>query len=99
MSLAVELGDAGIHFLANREALRSLLAALARKIGTLYERNEIGTDNLHVDPGLFHLRDLAGDDRPLLEIARRFHRIAGKLFDAERNAFLFDVYIENLCLD
>src|SRR5262245_47343448 len=98
VSLAVELGDAGIYFLANRESLRPLLAALACKIGTLYEGNKIGAGDLHIDPGLFHLRNLAGNDRPLLEIACRFHRIAGKLFDAERNAFLFDVYIENLRL-
>src|SRR5262249_36527635 len=98
VSLAVELRDPRVHFLANRESLRPLIAAFTRKIGALYEGNKIGTDDLDVDPGLLHLRNLACNDRSLLEVARRFHRIASELFDAERNAFLFDVNIENLCL-
>src|SRR5262249_15756882 len=99
VGFAVELCDAGIHFLADREALRPLLATLAREIGTLDESDEIGADDLNVDPGLFHLRNFAGDDRPVLEVNRRFHWIASELFDTERYALFFDVNIENLRLD
>src|SRR5262249_15875180 len=46
-----------------------------------------------------HLRDLASDDRTLLEVARSAclgERIALELFDTERDAFLLDVYIKHL---
>ena len=62
---------------------------------------EVGADDLHVDAGLLHLDDLAGDDRALLEVARAFagERIAFELLDAERDALLLDVDVEHLGLD
>src|SRR6476646_2832511 len=99
MGLAVELRDPGVHLLANRETFRALFAALAGKIGALDEGDEFGTNDLHVDTGLLHFGHLTGHHRPLLEIARRLHWIAGELLDAERNAFLLDIDIEDLGLD
>src|SRR5262245_62798105 len=73
---AVELDDASIDLLADRKALRTLLAAIACQLGALDEGGEVGADDLHIDAGLLHLDDLAGDDRALLEVARSYQRCA-----------------------
>src|SRR5215475_4865930 len=99
VGLAIELGHASVHFLANREPFRPLLAALARKIRSLDERGEVGSDDLHVDAGFLHFGDFAGHDRCLFEIAGRFHRIARELFHTKRNALLLDVDVKDLSLD
>src|SRR5580693_6665046 len=46
---AVELGDAGIHLLADRKALGALLGAVAGKFRALDEGGEIGADELHFE--------------------------------------------------
>src|SRR5262245_35849096 len=96
---AVELGDAGIDFLSDRETLRPLLAAVARQLGTLDESGEVGADNLHVDAALFHLGDLAGDDRAFLEIADGLHAVVCELLDSKRDPLLLDIDVEHLGLD
>src|SRR5262244_804357 len=96
---AVELGDAGVDFLPDRETLRPLLAAVARQLGALDEGGEVAADDLHVDTGLLHLDHLAGHDRALLEIAGGLHGITRKLLDSERDALLLDVDVEHLGLD
>src|SRR5215207_7410247 len=63
---AVELDHACINFLADREALGPLLAAVAGKLGPLDEGRELGTDDVHLEATLLYLGDLAGDDRALL---------------------------------
>src|SRR5581483_606623 len=99
MGAAVELGDAGVDLLTDRKALRPLLAAVARKLGTADEGGEIGADDLHVEARLLHLGDLASHDAALPDLARRLagERIAFELLDAERDALLLDVDVEHLC--
>src|SRR5215469_12312347 len=48
---AVELDDARVDLLPDREPLRPLLAAVARQLRALDEGGEIGADELHVDAG------------------------------------------------
>src|SRR5215467_1167173 len=96
---AVELGDAGVDFLPDRETLRPLLAAIARQLGALDEGGEVAADDLHLDAGVLHLGHLAGHDRALLEIAGALHGIVCELLDAQRNALLLDIDVEHLGLD
>src|SRR5262245_19004186 len=96
---AVELGDAGVDLLPDRETLRPLLAAVACQLGALDEGGEVGADDLHVDARLLHLDDLGGHDRAFLDIAVGLHGVARELLDAERNALLLDVDVEHLGLD
>src|SRR5215468_10762551 len=99
VSAAVELGDAGVDFLADREALRALLAAVAGQLGALDEGGEVAADDLHLEAGVLHLEHLAGHDRALLEIAGALHGIVCELLDAQRNALLLEVDVEHLGLD
>src|SRR5262245_22606224 len=96
---AVELGDARVDLLPDRETLRPLLTAVARQLGAFDERREIAADDLHVDATLFHLRHLTSDHRAFLEIAGGLHRIARKLFDAKRDTLLLDIDVEHLGFD
>src|SRR5690348_1496931 len=98
--LAVELGDAGVDLLPDGEALGALLATVARQIGALDEGDEVGAGDLDVDAGVLDVGHFARDDRALLHLARSAggHRVAGQLLDAERDALLFDVDVENLRL-
>ena len=100
--LAVELGDAGVDLLTDGETLRALIGAVAGEIGALDEGGEIGTDDLHFEAAFLDVGDFAGDDRALLESRRAapgVHRIAVELLDAERDALLLDIDVENLRLD
>src|SRR5271166_76231 len=65
----VKLDDAPIDLLAHREALRPLLAAVARELRALDEGGEIAADDLGLDAAFLDLGDLAGHHRALLEIA------------------------------
>src|SRR5690606_26543450 len=47
--LPVELGDPGVHLLADGEAFRTLFAAVAGEIGPLDEGGQIGPHDLDVD--------------------------------------------------
>src|SRR5438128_2240396 len=96
---AIELGDAGVDLLADRETLGALLGAIAGEFGTLDEGGEIRADDLHVDARFLDLGDLAGDDRALLEVAGLRERIRLELLDAERDALLLDIDVEHLRLD
>src|SRR6266487_3012890 len=96
---AIELGDAGVDLLADRETLGALLGAIAGELGTLDEGGEIRADDLHVDARFLDLGDLAGDDRALLEVAGLRERIRLELLDAERDALLLDIDVEHLRLD
>src|SRR5581483_770840 len=62
------------------------------------ECGEIGVDDLHVDVTVLHLGHFAGNDGALLQVAGALHGIALELLDAERNALLLDVDVENLRL-
>src|SRR3569623_3075 len=98
--LAVELGDASVHLLTDGEALGALLRAVAGEIVALDEGHQVGADDLDVDTGFLDVGHFAGDDRALLPFASsaRRHRIAGELLDAERDALLLDIDVENLRL-
>src|SRR5580704_6504079 len=100
---AVELGDAGVDLLADGEAVGPLFGTVARQFRTLDEGGEVGADDLHVDAAFFHLDDFAGDNRALLKLAggglRRSRSAIRELLDAERDALLLDVDVENLRLD
>src|SRR5262245_3164126 len=96
---AVELGDAGVDLLTDREAFGALLRAVARELRALDEGSKVGADDLHLETGLLHLGDLAGDDRTLLQLARFRERIAFELLDAERDALLLDIDVEHDGLD
>ena len=67
---AIELDYAGIDFLANREAIRTLLRTIARQFRTLDKGRKFGADDLHVDPAFLYLGHLAGHDRTFFEFAR-----------------------------
>ena len=68
---AVELGDAGIDLFADGEPVGPLVGAVAGEFGALDEGGQVGAGDLHVDPAVLHLDDLAGDDRAFLEIGGR----------------------------
>src|SRR5581483_3353073 len=100
VGLLVEIGDPGIDLLALGEALRPLLRAVARQVRPADEGGQVGVDDLHVDAGFLHVDHLAGDHRALADFAARFlERIAADLLDAERDALLLDIDVENLGAD
>src|SRR6478735_12689221 len=95
VSAAIELDDASVHLLSDGEALRPLLAAIARQFRALDEGREIATDDVHLETSFLHLGHFAGDDRALLEIAGRLHGVAIELLDAEGDALLLDIDVEH----
>src|SRR5437764_1407932 len=74
--LLVELDDAGVDLLADREAFGALLRAVAREFRALDEGGEVGADDLDVDAAFLDVDDLAGDHRALLDVARLCEWIA-----------------------
>src|SRR5690606_36617509 len=97
----VDGSDAGIHLLADGETLRTLLVAVARQVRALDEGVDVVVDQLHLDAAVLDTGDLAGDDRALAQFARgrRFaDGVTTELLDAERDALLLDVHVENLRL-
>src|SRR5438132_1688169 len=96
---AIELDDAGIDLLPDREPLWPLLGAVARQLGALDEGGEVAADDLYLDAGVLHLGHLAGHDRAFLELAGALKGIARELLDAERDALLLDVDVEHLGFD
>src|SRR3954470_7043765 len=89
--LLVELDDACVDLFTDREALGTLIVAVARQFGALDEGGEVGADDLDVDPALLDVEHFAGDDGALLDIARLGEGIAFELLDAERNTLLLDI--------
>ncbi len=73
---AVELHHAAVDLLADGEAFRPLLGAVARELRALDEGRELGADDLDVDTAFLDLSDLAGDDRAFLQLAGRLRRNA-----------------------
>src|SRR5690606_40809005 len=74
---------------------RTLLRAVTRQIRTLDEGRQVGVRQLDLNAVILNRDDFAGHDITLLEAADGFGRIAGKLLDAERNALLLAVHVEN----
>ena len=78
------------------EPLRTLVGAVAGELVALDEGGQVGVDDLHLETAVLHLEDLAGDDLALLDLAGIREGIARELLDAERDALLLDVHVENL---
>src|SRR5690606_30364636 len=100
--LLVGGGHARIDLLADREAFRTLVVAVACEIGAADERGLAAIDDLNLDAAVLDLRDLDGDDRVLPQRAARRSGFAaargtafGELLDAERDALLLDIDVEN----
>src|SRR3569623_1915405 len=93
--LLVELDHAGIDLLTDGEAFGALVVAVTRELGALDEGGEVGTGDLHLDAAFLHFEHFAGHDSALLDIARLGEGVAFELLDAERDALLLDVHIEN----
>ena len=99
--LLVEVGDAGVDLLADRETLRTLLRTVTRQVGAADEGGEIVSPTmLHFDAALVDRDDFAGNDGVLAQIspdeAARRTRSLAELLDAERDALLVDVDVEQL---
>src|SRR6266700_7729951 len=94
--LLVELRHAGIDLLADRKTLGALLGTVTGEIRPLDEGGELGTDDLHVDPRLLHLGHFRRDHGAALQVTRFGERIGLELLDAERDALLLDIDVENL---
>src|SRR5271165_4226131 len=98
-SAAVELDDARVDLLADREALGTLVATVAGELVALDEGGEVGSGDLDLDPAILDLEHLAGDDRTFPQIALAAlvadllggERVAGELLDADSDALLLDV--------
>src|SRR6185437_4388763 len=100
VGLAVEQSDAGVELLPDLEAVGALVATIAREIAALDIGVQLGADDADLEAVFFDLRDLTRHHRTLLEFAGRagHHRIARELLDAERDALLLDIDVENLRL-
>src|SRR5215470_1026958 len=96
MGAAVELGDARIDLLTDREAFGALLGTVASELRALDEGGEIGPDQLHLKAGLLHLDDLARHHGALLDVPGLRKRIAFELLHAERNALLLNIDVKHL---
>lgn len=88
---------------ADREALRALLVAVAGEVGTADEGSDVFVvDELHFDATVVDRDDFAGNDCILAQVARSSgvaDCILAELLDAERDAFLLDIDVENDGLD
>src|SRR5262249_5272557 len=93
---AVELRDASVDLLADRETFGALLGTVASKLRALDEGGEVGPDQLDLKAGLLHLEDLARHNGALLDVADLRKRIAFELLHAQRNALLLDVDVKHL---
>src|SRR5690606_30604744 len=86
--LLVEGDHARIDLLADREALRALLVAVARQVVAPDEALNVVIDQPHVEAAVTDACDFAGDDGVLAQFARArglADRIAAELLDAERD--------------
>src|SRR4029077_5020936 len=98
----VHAGYHGVDLVALAEALRTLVAAVARQVGAADERLD-AVGQRHLDAAVVHFGDGAGDDGALLQrtaggARHLLHRIAGELLDTEADALLLDVDVEHLGL-
>src|SRR5690606_17500573 len=92
---AIELRHAGIDLVADSETLGALVATVAGQFRTADEGGHIVFANRHLKAVLGHGSHRAGNDRTLADVAERFHRVATKLLDAERDALLLRVNVEH----
>src|SRR5690606_33839674 len=67
LRLLVELGDAGIDLVALREALRTLVVAVAAQVGAADECRHLAVGELDLDATIVDLGDRTGHDRALLD--------------------------------
>src|SRR5215210_9405991 len=67
VSLAVELGDAGIDLFADRKAFGALIGAVARELRALDKGVETAADDFNLQPGFLHFGNFAGDHRAFLD--------------------------------
>src|SRR5690606_27743693 len=84
------------------ETLGALLVAVPAEVGPLDEGLYAVVDQADVEPAVAHRDHFAGHDRVLAQLAGASSladRIARHLLDAERDALLLDVDVENLRLD
>src|SRR5690606_28102173 len=98
-----EVGDAGVDDLTDRETLRTLLVTVARQIGATNERGDVlVVDQPHFNAAIVDGNDLSRHDGVLAQVSGSgsiANRIAAELLDAERDALLVDVHIQNDGLD
>src|SRR5690606_12638952 len=96
--LAVDGDDLGVQLVADREAVRTLLVAVAGQFRladiALHAVADGDRDAARIDR-----RHGAGDHRALLQFAERLEGIVAQLLDAEADALLLDIDVEHLRLD
>src|SRR5690606_31306916 len=91
--------DLRVDALAHRITLGALLRTLAGQVGLADEAGD-ALGQLQLDAALVDLGHRSGDDRALLEaVARALEGIGLELLDAEGDALLLDVDVEQLDLD
>src|SRR5690606_33337708 len=96
--LAVDAADLGIDALSHGEALRTLLRTIAGQVGLADEAGD-ALGQLQLDAAVVDLGDRAGHHRALAEaVGRTLEGIGLELLDAERDALLLDVDVEQLDL-
>ncbi len=97
--LAIDAGHASVQPVADGEPVGALLAALTGKIGPADKaRQPIPDGNLK--PAIDHVGNRAGHGIAALDAVHRiFERIVIELLDAQADAFLAGIDIENLDLD
>src|SRR5690554_1572779 len=100
LGLAIILGDAGVNLFALAETLRTLIVAIAAEVGTADEGSHFAVGETDFDAAIVDLGDGTGDDRTLADAAFGAGSVgdfAGRqLLDAQADAFLLDVNIEDL---
>src|SRR5690606_29136364 len=99
--LRVVGGDARVDLLADGDALGALLVTVTRQVGTLDEAVRAAVAAANLDAAVLDGGDFAGHDRVLARLAVGADgrgRTTRQLLDAERDALLLDVDVENLRL-
>src|SRR5690606_23427723 len=100
--LLVEGDDASVDLLTNRKALRTLFVTITRQIRTADEAVEVVIDQTNFQTTIGNSGYFAGYHGILAQFTRSCcftDLVAGKLLDAERDAFLLNVNVENDCLN
>src|SRR5690606_10455295 len=95
-AVAVDRGDLRVHPFADREPLRTLLAAVARQLGATDEARDVAGQR-QLDAVLVHRRDGAGHHlTPANALERGLERIVLELLDAEADTLLLHVHVQHL---
>jgi hypothetical protein len=95
--LLVDVGDQGVHLVADREPLGPLLAPVAAEVRLADEAAQVLADR-DLDPAVGDRRHRAGDHRALAQLLRLpgRERVLLQLLDAKADALLLDVDVEHL---